>query len=123
MAAVSTATMPSGCTYEWTEATAPVQQLARRRLWFGFELRPPVAKRLERNPLSLAILALVQLTAPPHLMVRAPECLAVASARQDLLVGMARCFAQISTTGADRRRAEERGSFSSDIAAPSAGSC
>jgi hypothetical protein len=29
------------------------------RLWFGFELRPPVAKGLERYAFRLAILALI----------------------------------------------------------------
>jgi hypothetical protein len=49
----------------------------RRRLRFGFELRPPVAKRLERKPLNLTILSLIQITMTPRLMVRAPKGLAV----------------------------------------------
>src|ERR1700676_1034400 len=40
-----------------TQAAAPIEHLARRRLWLGLELRPPVAERLEGNPLSLAILS------------------------------------------------------------------
>jgi ABC-type glycerol-3-phosphate transport system permease component len=51
----------------------------------GFELRPPVAERLERNPLSFAILSLIQLTPTPYLMVRSPERLAVALAGQELV--------------------------------------
>src|SRR5213080_1773565 len=38
-----------------TKAAASVEQFARLLLRFGFELRPPVAKRLERKPLSLTI--------------------------------------------------------------------
>ena len=44
---------------------------------FGFELRPPVAERLERNPLSLAILSLIERAMAPPLMVRSPKSLAV----------------------------------------------
>jgi hypothetical protein len=44
---------------------------------FGFELRPPVAERLERNPLSLAILALIQLAMAPCIMMHSPKSLAV----------------------------------------------
>jgi len=60
---------------------APVKQLARRRLRLGFELCPPVAKRLERKAVSLAILSLIQIALTPRLMVRAPKDLAVALAR------------------------------------------
>jgi len=43
-------------------------QLALKRLRLRFKLRPPIAKRLERNAVKLAILALVQLTklSPPR---------------------------------------------------------
>ena len=41
--------------------------MARRRLRLGFKLRSPVAERLERNPLGLAILPLIQLA--PTLLV------------------------------------------------------
>jgi hypothetical protein len=44
---------------------------------FGFELRPPIAESLERNPLRFAILSLIQRALLPHLMVLAPESLAV----------------------------------------------
>ena len=54
-----------------------MEHLARRRLGLGFELRPPVAERLERNPLSLSILRLIQLAMAPRLMVRSPKSLAV----------------------------------------------
>jgi hypothetical protein len=46
-------------------------QLATRKLPL------PVAERLERNPLSLAILSLIQLAMAPRLMVRSPKSLAV----------------------------------------------
>jgi hypothetical protein len=44
---------------------------------FGFELRPPIAESLERNPLRFAILSLIQRALLPRLMVLAPESLAV----------------------------------------------
>ena len=47
-------------------ASAP-SGMARRRLRLGFKLRSPVAERLERNPLGLAILPLIQLA--PTLLV------------------------------------------------------
>ena len=37
----------------------------------------PVAERLEWNPVSLAILTLIELTLNPNLMVRPPKSLAV----------------------------------------------
>jgi hypothetical protein len=43
----------------------------------GFEPRPPIAKRLERNALRLAILPLVQVAKLPGLMVRPPERLTI----------------------------------------------
>ena len=46
-------------------------------LRFGFELRPPIAESLERNPLRFAILSLIQRALLPRLMVLAPESLAV----------------------------------------------
>src|SRR5258707_8471174 len=46
-------------------------------LRFGFELRPPIAERLERNPVRFAILSLIQRALLPRLMVLAPESLAV----------------------------------------------
>jgi hypothetical protein len=42
-----------------------VEQLGRRRLGLGLEPRSPVAECLERNPLRLAILSLIQLTLLP----------------------------------------------------------
>jgi hypothetical protein len=51
----------------------------------SFELRPPVAERFERNPLSLAILSLIQLTPTPGLMVCSPERYPVARAVQQLV--------------------------------------
>jgi hypothetical protein len=42
-------------------------------LWLGFKHRSPVAERLQRNALRLAILPLVQFTTLPRLMVRTPE--------------------------------------------------
>jgi hypothetical protein len=46
-------------------------------LWLGLELRTPIAERLERNPVSLAILTLIELAFYPGLMVRAPKSLAI----------------------------------------------
>ena len=43
--------MIKGMTKPMTKAAASVEQFARRLLRFGFELRSPVAKRLERKPL------------------------------------------------------------------------
>jgi hypothetical protein len=54
-----------------TKPAAPVEQLARRRLGFGFELRSPVAERLERKPVSFTILSLIQIALPPRLVLRA----------------------------------------------------
>src|SRR6266446_3701875 len=64
-----------------TLPAAPVEQLARRPLRFGFELGPPVAKRLERNPLSLTILSLIQIALTPRLVMRPPKGLTVTLAR------------------------------------------
>jgi len=64
-----------------TKAAASVEQFARLLLRFGFELRPPVAKRLERKPASLTILSLIQIALTPRLVVRCPKCLAVTLAR------------------------------------------
>ena len=50
-----TRAMTKGMTKPMTKAAASVEQFARLLLRFGFELRPPVAKRLERKPLSLTI--------------------------------------------------------------------
>ena len=44
-----TKAMTKGVTKPMTKAAAPVQQLARRRLWACFELRPPVAKLQNRG--------------------------------------------------------------------------
>jgi hypothetical protein len=49
---VLTKPMTKGMTY----AAAPIEHLARRRLWLGLELRSPIAERVERNPASLAYL-------------------------------------------------------------------
>src|SRR3989442_9544907 len=68
-----------------TWPAAPEEQLVRRRLRLRCELRPPVAECLQRNPLSLAILSLIQLTPTPRLMVRPPERLAVTHAGKHLL--------------------------------------
>jgi hypothetical protein len=46
-------------------------------LWFGFELHPPIAESLERNPVRFALLSLIQRALLPHLMVLAPKSLAV----------------------------------------------
>src|SRR5260370_35398257 len=54
-----------------------MQKFWRRQLRFGFELRPPIAERLEWNPVRFAILSLIQRALLPRLMVLAPESLAV----------------------------------------------
>jgi hypothetical protein len=54
-------------------------------LRFGFELGPPVAERLERNALSLAILSLIQFATTPRVVMRSPERLAMARAGQALI--------------------------------------
>src|SRR6266851_2483054 len=59
------------------EAATSVQKFRCRQLRFGFELRPPIAESLERNPLRFAILSLIQRALLPRLMVLAPESLAV----------------------------------------------
>src|SRR6202166_3786632 len=69
-----------------TEPAAPIEHLARRRLWLGLELRTPIAERLERKPASLAILTLIELAFYPGLMVRAPKSLAVTLANWRHLV-------------------------------------
>src|SRR5258706_5166618 len=68
-----------------TYPAASVEQLALRQLRLGLELRPPVAERLERDPLGLAILPLIQLATTPRLMLRPPKRLAVTRAGQDLV--------------------------------------
>jgi hypothetical protein len=73
--------MTKGMTKPMTNSAAPVEQLARQRLGFRFELRAPVAKRLERKPPSLTILSLIQIALTPRLVVRAPKDLAVTLAR------------------------------------------
>src|SRR6266404_3932138 len=60
-----------------TWAATSVQKFWRRRLRFGFELRPPIAERLEWNPVRFAILSLIQRALLPRLMVLAPKNLAV----------------------------------------------
>jgi hypothetical protein len=47
--------------------------------------RPPVAERLERNPLRLAIFSLIQLNPALRLMVRPPEGLAATCTGQDIV--------------------------------------
>src|SRR6266566_3705384 len=60
-----------------TKASTSVQKFWRRQLWFGFELRPPIAESLERNPVRFAILSLIQRALLPRLVMLAPESLAV----------------------------------------------
>ena len=65
--------MTKGMTY----AATSVQKFRRRQLRLGFELRTPIAERLERNPVSLAIFSLIELAFYPGLMVSPPKNLAV----------------------------------------------
>src|SRR6266403_702009 len=60
-----------------TWASTSIQKFWRRQLRFGFELRPPIAERLEWNPVRFAILSLIQRALLPRLMVLAPKNLAV----------------------------------------------
>src|SRR6266404_5574344 len=60
-----------------TWASTSIQKFWRRQLRFGFELRPPIAERLEWNPVRFAILSLIQRALQLRLMVLAPESLAV----------------------------------------------
>jgi hypothetical protein len=64
-----------------TKPAAPVEQFARRGLRFGFELRPPVLKGLERKPLSLTILSLIQIALLPALVMGPPKGLTITLAR------------------------------------------
>jgi hypothetical protein len=72
-------------TYGVTQPAASVEQLTRRWLRFGFELRTPIAERLERDAFSLAIFSLVQVATAPGVVMRSPECLVVASPRPVLI--------------------------------------
>jgi hypothetical protein len=74
-----------GVTKAVTCAAAPVEQLARRGLRLGLELRPPVAERLQREALRLAIFPLIQVTALPCFMMRPPERLAVSRPRRRIV--------------------------------------
>src|SRR5262249_54234976 len=56
-------------------------RVRRRRQRPAFPQPPPVAERLERNPLSLTILSLIQIALTPRFMVRAPKGLAVTLVR------------------------------------------
>jgi hypothetical protein len=67
-----------------TWAPAPVEHLACWRLWLGFELRTPIAERLEWNPVSLAILTPIELTLNPSLVVRPAKSLAYRSRTDDI---------------------------------------
>src|SRR5258708_32796094 len=58
-------------------ASTSIKSFWRRQLWFDFELRPPIAERLEWNPVRFAILSLIQRALLPRLMVLAPKNLAV----------------------------------------------
>jgi hypothetical protein len=73
--------MTKGMTKPMTKPAASVEQLARPWLRLSFELRPPIAKRLERKPVSLTIFSLIQIALTPRLMVRTPKGLAVTFAR------------------------------------------
>src|ERR1700676_1047109 len=74
--------MTKGMTY----AATSVQKFRRRQLRLGFELRTPIAERLERNPVTLAIFTLIELAFYPGLMVRPPKSLAVTFANWRHLV-------------------------------------
>ncbi len=52
---------------------APTVQQLLRRLRLIPELRPPVLKALQNQPMRLTILAPVQVATLPRLMMRAPE--------------------------------------------------
>jgi hypothetical protein len=60
-----------------TYAATSVQKFRCRQLRLGFELRTPIAERLQRNPVNLAIFSLIEIAFYPGLMVRPPKSLAV----------------------------------------------
>jgi hypothetical protein len=65
--------MTKGMTY----AASPIEQLACGRMWLGLESSAPIAEGLDRNPVSLAILTLIELALKPGLMMRPPKSLTV----------------------------------------------
>src|SRR5258706_8394752 len=62
-------------------ASKSKKKCGRRKLWFDFDLRPPIAERLEWNPVRFAILSLIQRALLPRLMVLAPKNLAVTGSK------------------------------------------
>jgi hypothetical protein len=60
-----------------TYTASPIEHLACGRMWLGLEPCAPIAEGLDRNPVSLAILTLIELALKPGLMVRPPKSLTV----------------------------------------------
>ena len=58
-------------------AASPIEHLACGRMWLGLDPCAPIAEGLDRNPVSLAILTLIELALKPGLMVRPPKSLTV----------------------------------------------
>src|SRR5258707_11907416 len=65
--------MNRGLLWAWTS----IKSFGRRPVGLGFDLPPPIAERLEWNPVRFAILSLIQRALLPRLMVLAPKNLAV----------------------------------------------
>jgi hypothetical protein len=53
-------------------AAPPVQQLSSH-LRLGLELRPSVPKAFQRQAVRFAVFSLIQIAAPPRLVVRSPK--------------------------------------------------
>jgi hypothetical protein len=70
-------TVPSVGTKGMTYAASPIEHLTCGRMWLGLEPCAPIAEGLDRNPVSLAILTLIELALKPCLMVRPPKSLTV----------------------------------------------
>jgi hypothetical protein len=82
MTKAMTKAMTNAMTKGMTQAPAPVEQFADQWLRLGFELGSPAAESLQRNPVYLAILPLIQrillllglvVHPPKHLAVTLPS--------------------------------------------------
>ena len=71
---------PASANLQWRKPREGIRQTVRR------EPRTPIAERLERHLVSLAILSLIELTLKPSLVVRPPKSLAVTLANWRHLV-------------------------------------
>lgn len=90
------------CHMTWP-ATPAVQQLLQH-LRLILELCPPVLKALQKQPMRLAILALVQLAALPRLMMRSPERLTLLGRALDRPVALSTSLSAAYVAVEDRLR-------------------